>query len=370
MKSMRTLATVVAVFGLSSYAQAGLFDHLFGGGGGCCDSGCDDASKCCECAPCCEPTKPIIVRPCHENVYQYQRQLSCLKPPACHDPCCDPCCDPCLSADAGTAQCGPGACVPGACGPSACAPACPCGPGCAPGACADTACAPGANCGPGANGVCCPTGNGHCCPTDACCTTVCDPEEAYEVAMLIYQSQTACDPSDREDALNELEDYDLCCYPEIMAAWIYALNDADPEVRAEAADEIGDALEDNPCLCNQCLVNALICALCDCDEDVVGEAEEALEACGYEIVDACDLPESCCEVACAPGCAPGCVPNGCAPAMQPGAPMAPAPMNGEGQAPAPAPPQDETKAYFPRTMPQGQPVQKKFSLSKLFSSLN
>ena len=41
------------------------------------------------------------------------------------------------------------------------------------------------------------------------------------------------------------------------------------------------------------------------------------------------------------------------------------PMNGEGQAPAPAPPQD-TKAYFPRSLPQGQPA-KKFSLSKLFS---
>lgn len=367
MKSMRTLATVVAVFGLSGYAQAGLFDHLFGGKGGCCDSGCD-ASKCCDCAPCCEPTKPIIVRPCQENVYQYQRQLSCLKPPACHDPCCDPCCDPCLAADAGTAQCGPGACVPGACGPSACAPACPCGPGACNNACAPN-CGPNAACCPTGNGACCPGNMGHCCPTDDCCRT-CDPKEAYEVAMLIYRSQTACKGSDREEAIDDLGDYDPVCYPEIMAAWIYALNDADPEVRAEAADEIGDALEDNPCLCNQCLVNALICALCDCDDDVVGEAEEALEACGYEIVDACDLPEGCCDLACAPGCGPGCVPNGCAPAVQPGAPMAPAPMNGEGQAPAPAPPQDETKAYFPRTMPQGQPTQKKFSLSKLFSSLD
>ena len=85
MTLIRTLATVVAVFGTSTFAQAGLFDHLFGGhggGGGCCDVGCADAcDKCCDCAPVYEPCQPVIVRPCHKNVYIYQRQLSCIKPP-------------------------------------------------------------------------------------------------------------------------------------------------------------------------------------------------------------------------------------------------------------------------------------------------
>jgi hypothetical protein len=355
MNSIRTLATVVAVFGMSSFAQAGLFDHLFGGhfGGGCCDDACD-ASKCCDCAPVYEPCKPVIVRPCCKNVYIYQRQLSCIKPPCGDVGCCNPC--------------GDGSCVPsGACGPSACCPSsnnacCPSGNNaCCPGG--NNACCPGGNnaCCPGGNNACCPGGNNACCPGgNACCPETCcpcDPHEACEVAMLIYWSQTQCKAHDREKAIDDLGDYNVLCYPEIMCAWIYALNDTSPEVRAEAADEIGDAFEDYPCLASQCVVDALTCALADCDKDVVHEAEEALENAGYEIVDECPNDEICCDMNCAPGCGPGC-----APVNMPAAPMSP-----EGTAPAPAPP-EESKAYFPSQLPQQvSRHHSRFSLSRLFS---
>jgi hypothetical protein len=383
MKSMRALATVVAVFGMSTYAQAGLLNHLFGHkGGGTCD-GCD-ASKCCDCAPSCVPEvcKPVICRPTHRNVYEYQRRISCLKPPCCneeanvfYDNCCtndclqNACAAPCGPAGCApcAAPCGPGANACAPCGPGAGACAVPCGPApCGPGAnaCA-VPCGPGANacavpCGPGANACAAPCGPGAnaCCPGDGCVGEVCcRRDDACKVAKLIYKSQTACDPDDREDAIDDLGDYDMVCYPEIMCAMVYALNDADPGVRAQAGDEIGDALEDNPCLATQCVIDALTCALADCDKEVVDQAEEALEAAGYEIVDCCDTP---CDVACAPG---ACVPNGCAPMGQP-VPM----QGGEGPAPAPAPPED-TKAYFPKQLPPntGRPLSRKFSLSRLFS---
>lgn len=363
MKSIRTLATVVAVFGMGGYAQAGLLDHLFGHkGGGSCDAACD-ASKCCDCAPTCEPEccKPVIIRP-QQNVYTYQRQLSCLKPPACHDPCCDPCCDPCV----GVADCGPAACAPACEAPRACCPTFePVGEKYAqcPEQCGPIACGP--------EHVTCGPANPMCCPADPCCDPCCpgecveccerDYETACEVAQLIYEAQTACDAGDRESAIDDLGDYDARCYPEIMCTLLFSLNDADSEVREEAADEIGDLIEDNPCLATQCVVNALTCALADCNDDVVGQAEEALEEAGYEIVDACDVDDVCCvtDPCCPAGCAPACAPNSYAPATQP----APMPMNGDGTAPAPAPPQD-TKAYFPRTLPQGRTA-RKFSLSRL-----
>jgi hypothetical protein len=234
-----------------------------------------------------------------------------------------------------------------------------CPKACCPGSC-NTACAPAANaCGP----------HGNCCPTDPCCETPCcerDYKEACEVAQLIYTAQTSCDAEDREGAVDDLGDYDARCYPEIMACLLYSLNDADPEVREEAADEIGDLFEDYPCLATQCVIDMLTCALADCNDDVVAQAEEALEEAGYEIVDACDVDDVACHVGCVNGsCAPGCAPAGTtAPAGQP----APMPMPGEGTAPAPAPPQD-TKAYFPKSAPNGRPA-KKFSLSKLFSSID
>lgn len=103
-----------------------------------------------------------------------------------------------------------------------------------------------------------------------------------------------------------------------MVAFIYALNDADERVRAKAADEIGDQLRANACCCSKEVVAALTAALGDCDRSVRRQAEEGLEACGYEVVegncdcvscDPCAKKKGCC----APGSAPTPAPNKSAP---------------------------------------------------------
>jgi len=83
---------------------------------------------------------------------------------------------------------------------------------------------------------------------------------------------------------------------------VYALNDTDERVRKKAADEIGDHIREYGCCCTPEVVAALTCALGDCDKGVRGQAEEALEACGYEIVDGCC---STCGDVCGDSCAPG-----------------------------------------------------------------
>ncbi len=191
---------------------------------------------------------------------------------------------------------------------------------------------------------------GGCLNNDDCCQQPCCEGDPCEIAKLIYISQTACYADDREDAIDELGDYDACkCHPSIMVAFLYALNDADEEVRAEAADEIGDQIKERCCGCTPEVIAALTAALGDCDSNVVGQAEEALEACGYEIVDGC------CNTCCNTG-------NTCGPApVQGAAPqVAPAPKK---MGPTPAPP-EEPKAYFPsRTKKRG-------SLAGLFGLLN
>ncbi|MAT14427.1 MAG: hypothetical protein CMJ46_04065 [Planctomyces sp.] len=173
----------------------------------------------------------------------------------------------------------------------------------------------------------------------------------------MYQSQTACYADDRKDAIDELGDnYDCACNPEIMTAFIYALNDADEDVRKEAADEIGDQLRNNPCCCSPELTAALTCALADCDRGVVRQAEEALEACGYEIVDGC------CDVCCATGCTSGHV----SPAV---APTPAAPAEPKAVEPAPAPP-EAPEAYFPsriRSHQSGKSGNSAKGLASLFS---
>jgi hypothetical protein len=211
----------------------------------------------------------------------------------------------------------------------------------------------------------CGAGNGCAgdgCVSDSCCTTTC--QAACQIAQLIYESQTACYARQRRAAIGKLGNkYDCVCNPEIMSAFIYALNDADERVRTRAADEIGDQLRKNKCCCSQCVVDALTISLADCDRGVRRQAEQALRQCGYDIVDPC------CEVACDTGCAgnaccnngAGCVGNGCAPAP---ASAEPAPA----AAPAPAPPA-EPKAYFPKRIndDNARPVSaKKKSLSNLF----
>jgi hypothetical protein len=159
-----------------------------------------------------------------------------------------------------------------------------------------------------------------------------------EIAELIYQAQTACDPDDRESAVDDLGDYDCVCHPEVMCALLNAMNDCDPEVRAEAADEIGDLIEDNACCCSPQVVAAMRYALGDCDNDVREAAEEVLELCGYCIVDSCCRSCNHCGA---------CGKCGCN-AMQNGAPETAPAAEDDMDVPetAPAPP-EEPKAYFP-----------------------
>ena len=150
--------------------------------------------------------------------------------------------------------------------------------------------------------------------------------------------------------MDDLGDFDCVCYPEVMRALMYALNDSDPDVRAQAADEIGDLLRDDHCCCKPEVISALSCALADCDDDVRDQAEEALEACGYQVVDGC-CGQGCCTAGCVQGgcvpAQPGSVPATPAPKTVPG-PAAPAPMAREV---APVPPQ-EPKAYYPQRLRQ------------------
>ena len=142
--------------------------------------------------------------------------------------------------------------------------------------------------------VCCSSGNGcgqkkrrsdcRCYHKGSCCSQ----ENCQAIASLIYKSMTSCYATDRRSCIHKLGDrYDCVCHPEIMSALVHALNDSDERVRAKAADEIGDQIRRNRCCCSQSVVCALTRALADCDKHVRRQAEEALELCGYEIVDGC-----------------------------------------------------------------------------------
>ncbi|MCA9116285.1 MAG: HEAT repeat domain-containing protein [Planctomycetaceae bacterium] len=337
---------------MASATQAGL---LCGSGSGGCKS--------CECAPTCQPTccapvivKPTIERPCDTTVHTYQRKVSCLKPPCCETSCAPKCCAP---APVCEAPCAP------ACGPAPCAQKkCLLGGG---GGFSLFSCFKGKSCGSSACGApACQT----CAPACQSCNTceaapVCDVKicdaDPCEIAKLIYESQTACYAKDRKKAIDDLGDFDCECNPEIMGAFLYALNDADEKVRANAADEIGDQLRKRGCGCNDEIINALKVALGDCDRKVRRQAEEALEAAGYEIVDGCCQP--CGAPACSTcgGVAYGAPLHGApvegapvemAPEAAPteAAPSAPMPME-NGPKAAPAPPKDP-EAYFPSRLRQ------------------
>ena len=151
--------------------------------GGSKPNGCGDDSQ----PFCCQPT---IVRPCWTNVHTFQRKCSSVKPS-----CCNTCCAP------------------------------------------TTSCAPTDSCSD--QGSCCPAdgcGENSCCVPSAgvqegCCAS---QEECCAIATLIYQSMTACYAKDRKEAIHRLGDhFDCCCHPEIMNAFIYALNDSDERVRAD-----------------------------------------------------------------------------------------------------------------------------------------
>lgn len=216
-------------------------------------------------------------------------------------------------------------CQPACCKPVICRPVCrtrcnyqrSC---CKPVCCAQTApscCAPASCCAPGACGGTC----GVCCE-----------DNRYLVAHYIHKSQTACYAKQRSRAIDKLGDKFLCsCNPEIMSAFIYALNDSDERVRGEAADEIGDQLRKSRCCCSPELICALTQALGDCDRRVRREAEEALRIAGYDVKD-CNV----CSTSCAPSC--------CAPATQ-SAPPAAAPAPESDSTPPPAPAATDNTAH-------------------------
>ena len=184
------------------------------------------------------------------------------------------------------------------------------------------------------------------------------------MAHWIYVSQTACHGKERAKAIDRLGDrYDCSCNPEIMVAFVYALNDSDERVRYQAADEIGDQLRRNCCCLNASIVCALTQALGDCDKKVVRAATRALTIAGYDVKD--------CEVACntcAPTCNTGCGPVApeAAPMPAPAAPApAPAPAAAPEAKPASATEVKEPEAYFPGRL-KDQSTSKKSALQNLF----
>lgn len=353
MRWIKFCGAVLTTLSMTTLANAGLLNL-----GGC------GAAKSCGCAPTHQPAccKPVIVKPCHRTVHNYQRQCVGIKP-LCADNCApSSCCAPapaaCAPAPAACAP-APACCAPApkpACcapAPAAAAPAC-CAP--APAAAAPACCAPApkpACCAPApapaAPACCAPAPKPACCAPapapSACapapaaatcaapCAPACEPEkkccnaDPCKIAELIYESQTACYARQRRAAIHKLGDkYDCVCNPEIMAAFIYALNDADEHVRTKAADEIGDQIRKHGCCCPD-VVAALTCALADCHRGVRREAEQALKLCGYDVVKG----DCCNKTACNTGCAPA---SNCGPASAP----APAPMPATEGAPAPVPP--------------------------------
>ncbi|MBO53314.1 MAG: hypothetical protein CMJ69_21350 [Planctomycetaceae bacterium] len=110
-------------------------------------------------------------------------------------------------------------------------------------------------------------------------------DAALTIARLIFQSQTGCYARERRSAIHALGDgYDCSQNPEILVAFVYALNDTDERVRAKAADEIGDQIGDHPDCAVPEIVAALKLALGDCDKKVRREARLALSDCGIEVV--------------------------------------------------------------------------------------
>ena len=243
MKWIRLFSTAIVLCGMTAALQASVFSFVSSKSSGCGD----------DCQPfCCTPT---IVRPCWTNVHTFQRKCSSVKPSCCNT-CCAPttCCAPAASCTPTECSNDQGSCCPAkGCGESSC---------CVPSACEQEGC---------------------CASKDDCCA----------IATLIYQSMTACYAKDRKEAIHRLGDhFDCCCHPEVMNAFIYALNDSDERVRAKAADEIGDQIRRNRCCCGSPTISALTCALADCDRSVRRQAEEALLWSGYEVVDRCCKKQS------------------------------------------------------------------------------
>lgn len=226
------------------------------------------------------------------------------------------------------------------------------------------------------------------CGEVGCTGGACDRKSA-KVASLIRESMSACYARQRRAAIHRLGDHYHCtCHPEIMHAFIYALNDADERVRRKAADEIGDQLAKHRECCSQEIVSALQAAAHDCDPLVRIQARQSLRhcrsRCGMGCADGCTDGAACSagdrstgrRIGCADGsCARsvGCTDNGCTTAMRPfvapqtiqtapATKMSPAPVTTTpAQAPKAEPAKNATggvAAPTPKT-PEAKPEKKK-----------
>lgn len=241
------LRVCVAVLSLAPVVHGGLFDRK---------------------PVCGEPCAGAwISRPCRFQVTGHQRQNGGWQS-VCGSTACGESSECCPVAE-------PDCCAPVV--PDCCAPV---GPAC----CVPVSCHEGDLCDPEVSGRCSVEGCGSsagCQRKDCCCV-----EERCEVAKLIRQSMHACYARQRRNAVHQLSDYyDLCCHPAIMDALVYALNDSDERVRAKAADEIGDQIRRHGGCVNSDVICVLRYSLGDCDKRVRRQAEEALQLCGYRIVD-------------------------------------------------------------------------------------
>lgn len=256
MKWISLLGAALTLFTATESAHAFLTDS-------CCGSLRISCAESCQLERC----LPTVSRPCRRNIYCYQRTNSHVKASCCAPPSCGAeatCCAPIRSE-------------------SSCLQSTNCSSGLCAVSVENSCCAPISSCGPAEceQGSYCISAGSDGCVTKGCC----DASICQEIAALIYQSMTECYATARRTAIHRLGDrYDCCEHPEIMNAFIYALNDSDERVRAKAGDEIGDQIRRNRCCCGMPVIRALQEALADCDRSVRRQAEEALELSGYAIV--------------------------------------------------------------------------------------
>jgi hypothetical protein len=178
-----------------------------------------------------------------------------------------------------------------------------------------------------------------------------------KLAKWIYKSQTSCYAKDRRKAIKYLGGHFNCtCSPEIMTAFIYALNDAVESVREEAAVQIRYQIRKNRCCCSKEVVAALTAALGDCDRHVRRAAEKALEGCGYEVVKGCCRCVSCDPCSCNYG--------GSRPWMKGGIQPTPAPNKAAPPAPG------TQKVYYPASLRNVRRNPDRARLANLFGLLN
>lgn len=160
------------------------------------------------------------------------------------------------------------------------------------------------------------------------CISLCDDE----LRKLIVESKTGSSTRHRRLAVHIIGTRFKCNHhSQVMPALVYALNDIDETVRAKAADKIGDQLRESPCCCAPYVLQALRLSLSDSSSTVRIQAEQALVACGREVVDpgTRQLHRDQCV---------GCAPFVTAPALTAPALTAPAAVAPEAVAPEAIPP--------------------------------